>query len=130
MEFRKIAVSAEGKGLEAQVDSRFGRASYFIIYDLADETFEAVKNPAAFEPHGAGIAAANFLLEKGVQGVITGHCGPKAFTVLRNAGVKVFSFSGGTVAEALSEFKAGRLAPLNNFSHGGGHGLGRGKGAF
>ncbi len=109
MNAKKVAVSAEGDSLDARVDLRFGRAEYFIIYDLENDRWEAVKNRAAYEARGAGIAAATFLVEKGVDTVITGHCGPKAFSVLKAAGVKIASFSGGTVAEAIAQLKEGKL---------------------
>ena len=43
------------------------------------------------------------------QALITGHCGPKAFRVLRAAGIKVFNTDAPTIAEALSRFRAGEL---------------------
>ncbi len=109
MNAKKVAVTAEGDNLDARVDLRFGRAEYFIIYDLENDRWEAVPNRAAYEARGAGIAAATFLVEKGVDTVITGHCGPKAFSVLKAAGVKIASFPGGTVAEAIAQLKEGKL---------------------
>ncbi len=114
MDIEKVAISATGENLEAAVDPRFGRAEYFIIYDLGKDTFEVVKNQAAYEARGAGIAAATNLVEKGVGAVITGHCGPKAFAVLAAAGVKVFTFPGGTVAEAIEKFKQGQLSAVES----------------
>ena len=112
METKKLAISAQGENLEAKVDPRFGRAEHFVIYDLENDSWEAVRNPAAYEARGAGIAAATFLVEKGIQAVITGNCGPKAFAVLAAAKVKIFPFSGGTVAEAVAQFKEGKLSPV------------------
>ncbi len=109
MDLKKVAISSEGNRLESAVDLRFGRAEYFIIYDLETDSWEAVKNPAAYEARGAGIAAATFVVEKGAEAVITGHCGPKAFSVLKAAGVKIASFAGGTVSQAISQLKDGRL---------------------
>jgi len=127
---KKIAISAEGKDLNARVDPHFGRALYFIIYDLENDTWEAVENPAATEARGAGIAAASFLAEKGVEVVVTGHCGPKAFSVLKAGGIKVANVSGKTVAEAVKLAKEGRLAFLeapNVDTHFGGGIAGLGK---
>lgn len=108
----KVAVTAQGKDLSSEVDPHFGRAPYFIVYDLETGAWEAVQNPAATEARGAGIAAASFLAQKGVDLVITGHCGPKAFSVLKAAGIKVAEFRGGTVEEAISAARAGKLAFL------------------
>ncbi len=108
----KVAVTAQGKDLEAQVDEHFGRAPYFVVYDLENESFEAMENPAATEARGAGIAAAGFLAEKGVKLVITGHCGPKAFSVLKAAGIKVGRSEGKTVKEVIEAVKEGQISYL------------------
>ena len=50
---------------------------------------------------GAGIQAAESLARLGVETLITGHCGPKAFRVLSAAGIKVFNTDAPTVAGAL-----------------------------
>ena len=52
----KIAITAQGPELSAQVDPRFGRAKYFIIYDVDSDEFEAVDNEQNLNaPQGAGI---------------------------------------------------------------------------
>ncbi len=43
----------------------------------------------------------------GADVVVTGHCGPKAFRVLRAAGIKVFNSEAATVANALELYRAG-----------------------
>ena len=40
----KICITSQGPDLSSQVDPRFGRAKYFIIYDDETETHEAVNN--------------------------------------------------------------------------------------
>ena len=40
---------------------------------------------------------------------MTGYCGPKAFTTLQAAGVKVVDDVSGTVRDAVEAFKAGRV---------------------
>jgi predicted Fe-Mo cluster-binding NifX family protein len=41
----KIAVSATGTDLNAQVDPRFGRCANFILVDTDTMAFEAIPNP-------------------------------------------------------------------------------------
>ena len=43
----KIAVSASGEGLDAQVDLRFGRCRYFVFVDSDSMDYEAVANESA-----------------------------------------------------------------------------------
>jgi predicted Fe-Mo cluster-binding NifX family protein len=62
----KIAISAAGPTLDAEVDPRFGRCQYFIIADPEMMEFEAMDNSSAMAAGGAGIAAAQAIAGKGV----------------------------------------------------------------
>lgn len=106
----KIAVSANGRTLDAQVDPRFGRAAFFVLVDTDTGTFEAHDNAQNLNAvQGAGIQAARKVAELGAGAVLTGHVGPKAYAALHAAGVKVYTDAGGTVREAVERYKAGRL---------------------
>lgn len=106
----KVAVTARGKNLDSLVDPRFGRCSWFIVADTATGDYHAVSNEQNLNAaQGAGIQAAEKASSQGVEVVITGHCGPKAFRVFKAAGIKVFCGAKGTVAEAMGKFKSGVL---------------------
>jgi len=106
----KIAFTASGETLESPLDSRFGRAAKFIIYDLDQNTFEVIDNRQNLNAaQGAGIQSAQTVARAGVKAVVTGHCGPKAFRVLNAAGVKIFNASTATVSQALELYRAGKL---------------------
>lgn len=107
----KIAFTSSGDDLNAPLDSRFGRASKFLLYDLESENFEVIDNRQNLNAaQGAGIQSAQNVARMGAKALVTGHCGPKAFRVLRAAGIEIFNTTAGTVAEALEEYRAGRLA--------------------
>ena len=106
----KIAITAKGIRLDSEVDPRFGRAPYILIVDTETLAFEAVDNSDnvnAFK--GAGIQAASMVSERGAQVLMTGYCGPKAFTTLEAAGVKVVSDVTGKVRDAVAALKAGQV---------------------
>ena len=106
----KVAITSQGKDLDAPVDPRFGRAAYILIVDLDDDSFEVLDNSEnvnAFK--GAGIQAAASVADKGTEVLLTGYCGPKAFQTLEAAGVKVANEASGTVQEALEDFIKGKL---------------------
>jgi predicted Fe-Mo cluster-binding NifX family protein len=107
----KLAFTTSGDSLASALDPSFGRAANFLVYDLLTKTCTAIgnrQNLAAAQ--GAGIQAAQTVVNAGVQGVVTGHCGPKAFRVLASAGVKVFLCDSALVADALARYQAGALS--------------------
>lgn len=108
----KIAFTTSGETLNAPLDSRFGRAPKFLIYDLDENTFEIVDNQQSMNAaQGAGIQAAETVARRGVSGLVTGHCGPKAFRALTAAGITIYNTDAPTVAAALEALRAGTLTP-------------------
>ena len=107
----KIIVSADGQGLEAQVDPRFGRAAGFVLFDTQTREARNIDNRQSLNAaQGAGIQAAEAVSRLGAECLITGHCGPKAYRTLQAAGVKVYTGAAGTVGEAIAALEQGRLA--------------------
>jgi predicted Fe-Mo cluster-binding NifX family protein len=78
----KLCISSTKNDLEASVDARFGRCQYFLFVDTETMNFEAVGNPAFTAGGGAGIQAAQAVVNKGADAVITGNVGPNAFQAL------------------------------------------------
>lgn len=106
----KIAFTTSGNDLSAPLDSRFGRAPKFLVYDLDQAEFQVVDNRQNMgAAQGAGIQSAETVAGLGVQAVVTGHCGPKAFRALSAAGIQVFNTKASTVSEALEQYRAGKL---------------------
>lgn len=106
----KIAVTSTGKELTSETDPRFGRSAYFIIVDSDTMEYEVVENRQALNlPKGAGIQAGQTIAEQNVDAVITGNCGPKAFKVLNQAGIKILIGARGRVVDAILQYKNGEL---------------------
>lgn len=110
----KVVITSSGSDLEAQAHPNFGRCPTYLFVDTETMHFEAVENPAANAAGGAGIQAAQFVVERGVQAVVTGNVGPNAFQVFQAAGVPVYLFGGGTAREAVEACKAGRLSSADS----------------
>lgn len=126
----RVVVSANGKDLDAPASQVFGRCPAYVFVDPDTMAFEAVDNPAANAPGGAGIQAAQFVVERGVEAVITGNVGPNAFNVLQAAGLAVYPFAGGTVRQAVEALRQGQLVAASGATgpQHGGMGMGRGRG--
>ncbi|MDY0301113.1 MAG: NifB/NifX family molybdenum-iron cluster-binding protein [Trichlorobacter sp.] len=109
---KKIAFSTTGNDLSAELDPRFGRARQFLVYDVEAQTVDIIENKQnRSAAQGAGIQSAEAMIRAGVDTLITGHCGPKAFQVLEAAGIKVYNCSAATVQEALEMVQNGYLNP-------------------
>ena len=107
----KIAVSATGNTLDSDLDARFGRAACFIVVNPEDLSFEVVENTQNLNAaQGAGIQAAKTVADKGVDAVLTGNCGPKAYAVLEQAKIPVITGVSGSIKEAVEQYKKGGLA--------------------
>lgn len=106
----KIAVSATGTDLQAQVDQRFGRCQYFIIYDSETRDFTTMANEAQFATGGAGIQSGQNVQKSGAEVVLTGNVGPNAMKTLQAAKVKVFTGVNGTVNSAIQNYLAGKFS--------------------
>lgn len=132
----KICITSNGSNLDSFVDPRFGRCLYFIfVDDKKPDKFEAVQNTGMNAMRGAGIQAAQTVVNQRTEVVITGNIGPNAFGVLSASKVKIFQAMPGTkIRDALAGFKQGQLPEITQPFGGGfgppgtgrGPGLGRG----
>ena len=106
----KIAISASGPELSSPVDVRFGRAPWFIIADTDSGEWRAVENKQNMQAaQGAGIQSAECVAREGVEAVLTGHCGPRAYHTLKVADIELVVGVQGIVSEAIERFKKGEL---------------------
>ena len=111
----KIAISSTGKDINSNVDSVFGRCPFFIIAEVEDKKIvktETIRNTSVEKLSGAGISAAQTVVEKGANVIITGNVGPRALSVLKQFNVKVYSGSG-SIKEALQNFINDKLKKID-----------------
>jgi len=100
----KIAVTSDQDGLNQAVEERFGRCAVFAILDTDSGAMSYVPNRAREDSSGAGVKAAQQLMDLGVDLLITGKVGPGALEILKEGDVRVESWVAGTVGEALKRF--------------------------
>ncbi len=138
----KLCVSATGKDMTAKVDAIFGRARYLLLIDTDTLEMEVLDNSAAAVTPGAGIVAAQLIVNKGVEALLTGQVGANAYAALENAGITVYEGASmdDTVQEAVNKFKRGQVKkstdaggepicrPGMGMGRGGGMGPGQGRG--
>ncbi|MBB5337488.1 NifB/NifX family molybdenum-iron cluster-binding protein [Pectinatus brassicae] len=117
----KIAIPAEDKNIESNVSQTFGRTNYFIIYDMEAKQMETLDNSAIASQGGAGIKAAQLVLDNGVQVLIAPQCGQNAADVLAEGDIKIYASIEGTVKANIDAYTAGKLVIMNDI-HAGYHG--------
>jgi len=108
----RVVIPANGADLDAPTSPIFGRSQLFILVDPETLAFEALSNPALDAPGGAGVQAAQTVLQHGIGAVIAPSLGPNAFRVIQAAGVPAYRMEGATVREVIAAFNAGQLARL------------------
>jgi len=126
----KICVASSGKGLDSSVSLVFGRSPYFLILSEKGELLEVFKNEGVMAIRGAGVVAAQSILDRGANIVITGNIGPNSFNVLNSGGVEIFLSSGNSANEAFEKWKNGEFSEqkVTKDKIGRGFGMGRGYG--
>jgi predicted Fe-Mo cluster-binding NifX family protein len=105
----KICVTSQGNSLDAGIDSRFGRAAYFLIVNTDNLEYESIQNPYIQAGGGAGIQAAQLVANKQIKAVITGNVGPNSFQVLKEAEINIITGVCGSVKTAVERYNKGEL---------------------
>lgn len=108
----KIAFTSKGPGPEDQIDPRFGRTEYFVLYDEEKDEYTAVDNrDIGGVAHGAGPQTAQKLFDLKPDVLVTGNGpGGNAASALQKAHLSIYVGAGQmTVKEAYEAFKQGNL---------------------
>ena len=98
----KIAISSMGKDLSSMLDVRFGRCSYFIIYDTEGGQVKVIENSGQMSSGGAGTAAAQLILDEDVGSYYRKH-GPNAFNLFNL--ISVYRSGSLEIEKAIELFK-------------------------
>ncbi|MGE5580597.1 MAG: NifB/NifX family molybdenum-iron cluster-binding protein [Bacillota bacterium] len=109
----KVAISSSGTDRSALADPRFGRCGFFAIHETEDGSYRFLRNKAQDSGGGAGIAAAQQLIDEDVEVVLTGSLGPNAYRVIESAGMKAYRISNVSLEEAVGLFCEAKLESIS-----------------
>lgn len=115
----KIAIPMEEKSMSSSICVTFGRAPYFLIFDT--DTY--IENQAAAAQGGAGIKAAQAVIDAGAEAVILPRLGQNAAEVFEAGQIALYKAEFGSVKHNIELLKNRKLAKLTEF-HSGFHGHG------
>ncbi len=128
----RICVATSGSGgLEDIVSPVFGRCPTFTIVDIENGEIKNVRilpNQASYASSGAGIQAAQIVVNEGCNVIIAGSIGPNSFQVLSMGRVDMRESPPISVKDAINAYLGGKLPPSIGQGHGMGRGMGRGRG--
>lgn len=108
----KIAISSTGEKINSLMDLRFGRCEYFQIYNTETKELKAINNTGLTCSGGAGIAAAQQLIDENIDVVITGSLGPNAFKIISTAEIKAFKGVNTSTEILLEKLKSNELEEI------------------
>lgn len=114
----RIAIPVDKKSDCKKVSISFGRAAYFLIYDLDKEKISYMENPGFTCQQGAGVKAAQFILDTGIQALLSPRCGKNAMEILELAGIKVYKTESLDVKENIDLYKNSKLATIDDLESG------------
>jgi len=88
----KIAFTSAGTSWDAQIDPRFGRTAYLVLYNEETAQLEAVDNSdVQADAHGAGTAMAQRIYKLHPDVLITGNGpGDTASKALKNHHMRIY----------------------------------------
>lgn len=106
-----LTISAQQPHLDSPIDARFGRSSWLIKFDTETDHWEALPNPGTTQSGGAGVAAAQAVIDQGSNVVISGAFGPNASDAFKAAQIEMRLFNPeiSTVQQTVDYFKQGKL---------------------
>ncbi|MBE5965595.1 MAG: dinitrogenase iron-molybdenum cofactor biosynthesis protein [Lachnospiraceae bacterium] len=119
----KIAIPVDEKDIRSNVCISFGRTPYFLFYDTETKESVFLDNSAVASTGGAGIKAAQVIVDNEVNVLLTPRCGQNAADVLKAADIKIFKTANASAKENIEDYISGNL-PLLEEIHAGFHGHG------
>lgn len=119
----KIAIPVDEKDMGTNVCVSFGRTPYFLIYDTESKESAFIDNSAAASSGGAGIKAAQIIVDSNIEVLLTPRCGQNAADVLNAANIKIYKTTTPSVKDNIDAFIGGTLSLLDEI-HEGFHGHG------
>ncbi len=114
----KIAIPVDGNSMEANVCISFGRTPYFLIFDTESKEPIFLDNSAAASQGGAGIKAAQAVVDSNVTALITPRCGENAAEVFKAANIKIYKTINDSIKDNINAFIDGKLFLLDEIHAG------------
>jgi predicted Fe-Mo cluster-binding NifX family protein len=101
----KIAIPSMGESLTSVVSRTLGRSPFIIIYDNETNKYNSFSNTGYNQQDGSGLQAAELIIQKNADVLLTREIGRKAYSVLMKEYVDIHLLnSSGTVKSVLKKY--------------------------
>ena len=115
-----IAIPTDEESMKSNVCISFGRTPYFLIYDTDTRDYVFIDNKASSSQGGAGIKAAQLLVDNKIDALITPRCGENAADVIKVANIQMYKTINNSIYDNIEAFSYGKLLMLEE-THAGFH---------
>lgn len=117
----KIAIPVDKADIQSTICVSFGRAPYFLIHDSETQSDTFIDNSAAAGSQGgAGIKAAQLVVDLGADALVTPRCGQNAADVFKGSKTKLYRSVGTDIKENIKACVSDSLEILEEI-HAGHH---------
>lgn len=114
----KIAIPTDDKTIDSTVCPSFGRTPFFLIYDTDSKESFFLDNSAAASQGGAGIKAAQTIVDQKADVLLTPRCGQNAADVINAANIKIYKTTDASIKATIDSFTDGKLSLLEEIHAG------------
>lgn len=116
----KILLPVNEENMESGICVSFGRAPYLMLWNTDSDSPKYVKNPGAISSGGAGIKAAQEVVDQRSDVLIVPRIGKNASDVIEAAKTKIYKTTNDNITTTIQQMLAGELDLLTQ-SHPGFH---------
>ncbi len=113
-----IVIPTNNNNIDNGICPSFGRSPFYLIFDDSNDEYHFVVNEAANSQGGAGIRAAQFIVDNKADVVLTPRCGENSANVLLAANIGMYKTISDSIQENITLFKEGKLASLSDIHAG------------
>lgn len=100
----KIGFPVDSNNLDAQITEKMSSATWLLVIDTDDMSFEAVPAPQMSARSGAGVQGLTLLLEMGAEILMIGYIAPHIAQSLEKSGIKVITGVSGRVEDRVNQY--------------------------
>jgi len=114
----KYILATNVKDIHSTISPVFARAHYFGIYDTETKNMKFIENKARLAQGGAGVKAAQFIVDQNVDKLIVVRLGENSYRVLQLANIEILQTPEDTLENIFHLCESNQLNKLDCISKG------------